>query len=212
MSPKSFLEVRTMKLYLLRHGETDWNKVRKIQGCTDIPLNDYGRELARKTGEGMKDIVIDLVITSSLSRARETAELVMAGRTVETIENPQIQEMDFGEYEGRPSDEEPTASILKAFFKNPGAYPPPEKGESIPELLVRTGRFLETLYQDEALRDKSILISTHGAAMTGLVNNIKGQLETNDFWKMGVPPNCAVTIVSVENGKAVIEEENHIFY
>ncbi|MBQ8822612.1 MAG: histidine phosphatase family protein [Lachnospiraceae bacterium] len=201
-----------MKLYLLRHGETDWNKVRKIQGCTDIPLNDYGRELARKTGEGMKDIVIDLVITSSLSRARETAELVMAGRTVETIENPQIQEMDFGEYEGRPSDEEPTASILKAFFKNPGAYPPPEKGESIPELLVRTGRFLETLYQDEALRDKSILISTHGAAMTGLVNNIKGQLETNDFWKMGVPPNCAVTIVSVENGKAVIEEENHIFY
>lgn len=201
-----------MKLYLLRHGETDWNKARKIQGCTDIPLNDYGRELARKTGEGMKDIPIDLVITSPLIRARETAELVMQGRGIEMIENAQIQEMNFGEYEGRPSDEEPTASILRAFFKNPGAYPPPETGESIPQLLTRTGRFLEELCWDGALQEKSILISTHGAAMTGLVNNIKGQLETNDFWKMGVPPNCAVTIVTVENGRAVIEEENHIYY
>lgn len=201
-----------MKLYLLRHGETDWNKARKIQGCTDIPLNDYGRELARKTGGGMKNIPIDLVITSPLIRAKETAQLVMAGRDVEVMENPQIQEMNFGEYEGRPSDEEPTASILRAFFKNPGAYPPPEQGESIPELLERTGEFLRELFQSPELQDKNILVSTHGAAMTGLVNNIKGQLEVNDFWKMGVPPNCAVTIVSVEDGKAVIEEENHIFY
>ena len=201
-----------MKLYLLRHGETDWNKAKKIQGCTDIPLNDYGRELARKTGEGMRDISIDLVITSPLVRAKETAHLVMAGRDVKVIENPQIQEMNFGEYEGKPSDEEPTASILKAFFKNPGAYPPPEEGESIPQLLARTGEFLETIYQNQDLQNKNILISTHGAAMTGLVNNIKGQLEVNDFWKMGVPPNCAVTIVSVENGVAVIEEENHIYY
>lgn len=201
-----------MKLYLLRHGETDWNKARKIQGCTDIPLNEYGRELARKTCEGMKDIPIDLVITSPLIRAKETAQLVMAGRNVPMVENGEIQEMNFGEYEGRPSDEEPTASILRAFFKNPGAYPPPEKGESIPELLSRTGKFLEQLIQDKTLQDKNILISTHGAAMTGLVNNIKGQLEVNDFWKKGVPPNCAVTIVSVENGVATILEENHIYY
>ncbi len=201
-----------MKLYLLRHGETDWNKARKIQGCTDIPLNDYGRELARKTGEGMNDIPIDLVITSPLIRAKETAQLVMAGRDVSFWEDARIQEMNFGEYEGRPSDEEPTASILRAFFKNPGAYPPPEQGESIPQLLARTGKFLEIICQNEELQNKSILISTHGAAMTGLVNNIKGQLEVNDFWKMGVPPNCAVTIVSVEDGKATIVEENHIYY
>ena len=201
-----------MRLYLLRHGETDWNKERKIQGCTDIPLNDYGRELARKTGEGMKDISIDLVITSPLVRAKETAQLVLAGRDVKVIENPQIQEMNFGEYEGRPSDEEPTASILRAFFKNPGAYPPPKQGESIPELLERTGDFLKELFGNPKLQDKNILVSTHGAAMTGLVNNIKGQLEVNDFWKMGVPPNCAVTIVSIEGGEATIVEENHIYY
>lgn len=201
-----------MRLYLLRHGETDWNKARKIQGCTDIPLNDYGRELAQKTGEGMKDIPIDLVITSPLIRAKETAQLVMQGRDAEVVENPRIQEMNFGEYEGRPSDEEPTASILRAFFKNPGAYPPPEQGESIPELLERTGDFLKELFENLELQDKNILVSTHGAAMTGLVNNIKGQLEVNDFWKKGVPPNCAVTIVSVEEGKATIVEENHIYY
>lgn len=201
-----------MKLYLLRHGETDWNKARKIQGCTDIPLNDYGRELARKTGDGMKDIPIDLVITSPLIRAKETARLVVAGRDVEVVENSQIQEMNFGEYEGKPSDEEPIASILRAFFHNPGAYPPPKEGESIPQLLLRTEAFLKELFQNPKLQDKNILVSTHGAAMTGLVNNIKGQLEVKDFWSMGVPPNCAVTIVTVEDGIATIEQENRIFY
>ena len=137
---------------------------------------------------------------------------MMAGREVPVEEEPMIREMNFGEYEGQPSDVEPTASILRAFFKNPAAYPPPETGESIPQLLQRTGSFLRELMERDELQDKSILISTHGAAMTGIVNNVKGQLEVGDFWKMGVPPNCAVTIVAVENGKAVIEEENQIFY
>ena len=59
-----------MRLYILRHGETDWNKELRLQGQTDIQLNEKGRRLARLTAQGVKDIPFDLAITSPLSRAR----------------------------------------------------------------------------------------------------------------------------------------------
>ena len=57
-----------MKLYIIRHGETDWNKEKRLQGQSDIPLNDYGRELARITGKALKDVHFDYVFSSPLSR------------------------------------------------------------------------------------------------------------------------------------------------
>ena len=54
-----------MVLYVVRHGETDWNKVKRVQGHTDIPLNEYGRHLARETAKGLKETRIDLAITRS---------------------------------------------------------------------------------------------------------------------------------------------------
>lgn len=66
---------KKMKLYIIRHGETSWNKQKKLQGQRDIMLNDAGIRLAELTGEGMKDIDFDLVISSPLIRAKQTAKL-----------------------------------------------------------------------------------------------------------------------------------------
>ena len=77
-----------MKLYMVRHGETDWNKAKKVQGRADIPLNAYGRELAEKTAEGLRGIPFDLAYTSPLSRAKETAQIVLQGRKTPLIEEP----------------------------------------------------------------------------------------------------------------------------
>ena len=57
-----------MKLYLIRHGETDYNKQKKNQGQIDVPLNEYGRELAVKTGEGLRDVPFDLCLCSPLGQ------------------------------------------------------------------------------------------------------------------------------------------------
>ena len=89
-----------MMLYIVRHGETDWNREHKVQGRTDIPLNDYGRRLARETAEGMKDIPIDLCFTSPLLRAKETAQIILEGRNVPLCDEERIQEISFGRYEG----------------------------------------------------------------------------------------------------------------
>ena len=89
-----------MMLYIVRHGETDWNRMKKVQGHTDIPLNDYGRHLAEETAEGMKEIRLDLGFTSPLKRARETAEIILAGRNIPLIDEERIKEIGFGRYEG----------------------------------------------------------------------------------------------------------------
>ena len=76
-----------MRLYIVRHGETDWNRIHRVQGRTDIPLNDYGRRLARETAEGMKEVRIDLGYTSPLLRAKETAQIILADRGVPLYED-----------------------------------------------------------------------------------------------------------------------------
>ena len=76
-----------MIVYIVRHGETDWNRVRRVQGHTDIELNDYGRKLAEETAEGMKEIRLDLCFTSPLKRAKETALIVLGDRQIPVYEH-----------------------------------------------------------------------------------------------------------------------------
>ena len=84
-----------MDIYLIRHGETDWNHMKKLQGTTDIPLNAYGIELAEKTAEGLKDVPFDRIYTSPLIRARKTAEIIRRDRPIEIIETDGLKEISF---------------------------------------------------------------------------------------------------------------------
>lgn len=204
-----------MRLYIVRHGETDWNKKRKVQGFSDIPLNEYGRHLARQTAEGMKDVHLDLAYTSPLIRAKETAEIILAGRGIPVVESLGIKEMGFGAYEGMCCGEKTKTAENEAFqkfFIDTGNFVPAEGGESIGDVMGRTGKFLKELCENEELQEKQILLSTHGVAMTAFLNHIRGNLAVADFWKFQVPANCAVTIVDVKDGVPVIVEENKIYY
>ena len=204
-----------MMLYIVRHGETDWNREHKVQGRTDIPLNDYGRRLARETAEGMKDIPIDLCFTSPLLRAKETAQIILEGRNVPLCDEERIQEISFGRYEGLycgGKNQDPESEAFNRFFHDTGNYTPPEDAETIPQLYGRTGSFLKEISERADLADKNILVSTHGAAMTSLLNRIRGNLSVEHFWKNEVPPNCSVTMVEIEAGKAQIVKEGMIFY
>jgi len=87
-----------MKLYIVRHGETVWNRHHKVQGVADIPLAENGILLAEKTGEALKNVSFDLCITSPLVRARKTAELILAKQAhkVPVKEDIRIREINFG--------------------------------------------------------------------------------------------------------------------
>ena len=74
-----------MKIYMIRHGETDWNKKRKLQGQVDIPLNEFGKLLAKETAPALADVPFAVCYTSPLKRAAETARLVLGDREVPIV-------------------------------------------------------------------------------------------------------------------------------
>lgn len=202
-----------MKLYIVRHGETAWNKARKIQGRADVPLNEFGRMLARKTGAGLADVHFDLCYSSPMSRAKETAQLILAGRTTQIIEDARIVEIAFGEYEGRCCSKSGwnLPEEFRLFFEGPDRYQAPEGGEDFAQVKERTGDFLQELCEKKEYQKYNILIATHGAALAGLLNNIRGE-SLAEYWGKGVHKNCAVTEVEITDGRPKIISENVVYY
>ncbi len=84
-----------MKLYIIRHGETDWNKEKRLQGQSDTQLNEYGIELARITGEALKYVHFDYIFSSPLKRAYKTAELIRMDRPVKIVTDDRLKEICF---------------------------------------------------------------------------------------------------------------------
>ncbi len=205
---------RGMRLYMIRHGETDWNVKRRFQGQSDIPLNDEGIRLARVTARAMADVPFTRIYTSPLKRAYETAIIVKGERNIPVIKDVRIIEIGFGEYEGLCCSKEgyniPDSAFMN-FFEKPEAYTPPKGAESIGELLERTADFLNEIMHNKNMEHETILVSTHGAALRGLLSNIN-HIEIKDFWRGGVHKNCAVTIVDVKDGRAFIVEAGKTYY
>lgn len=203
-----------MKLYIIRHGETDWNIKRRFQGRSDIPLNDEGRRLAQVTSEALKEIPFTKIYTSPLKRAYETAVIMKRDRDIPVIEEPRIIEISFGEYEGlccaKDNFNIPDPEFMN-FFDKPEAYKPPKGAEGIDELKTRTADFLQEIVHNKNMENDTILVSTHGAALRGLLSYIN-HIGIEDFWKGGVHKNCAVTIVDVNDGQTVIIEEGKTYY
>ena len=202
-----------MKIYFVRHGETDWNKERKIQGQVDIPLNEFGRHLARETAKGLRDVPFDVCFTSPLGRARETAQIILQGRDVPILEDKRILEMNFGVLEGKCCSKEgwDVPDSFQMFFDDPVHYQAPEGGEDFPAVRKRTGDFLNWLFAQEQYRDSTVLVTTHGAAMAGLLNNLKKK-PLAEYWGVGVHKNCGVTEVDVTDGRIDIISENKVYY
>ena len=142
-------------IYLIRHGQTDWNLSKVIQGKQDISLNDKGREQAREIKKELDNKEIDLIIASPLIRAKETAEIINKDRNLPIIYDERIEERCFGEYEGKEIKVVDTSNFWN-FYKDetfPGA-------ESIQEFFDRVYSFLDELL--EKYYDKNVLVVSHG--------------------------------------------------
>ncbi len=176
-------------LYVMRHGKTDWNKVYKLQGRTDIPLNDEGRQMAERAAAEYADVHFDICYCSPLIRARETAEILLRGRNVPIVTDDRLVEMSFGIYEGKEISFSDPECPINQLFLHPEDYTVPVRdGESLDELFARTGEFLEEVVMGQVRAGKDVLIVGHGAMNSSIVCRILNKPRA-DFWKAGID-NC----------------------
>ena len=179
-----------MKIYLMRHGETDWNREYRIQGREDIPLNDAGIQMAHRCGTllGAQGILVHKVITSPLSRAAQTAEIVSGyiggGRPM--VEEGLI-ERDFGTISGLP------------LRKDYGLYLPDEQRISGLEPLRETGeRALSALLRHAGEWEGNILAVSHGGTINAALRVLSsGEMGTGKTHLR----NMSVTLLTYEDGK-----------
>lgn len=142
-------------ILIVRHGETDWNVQERVQGKADIPLNDKGREQAKATGELLKDEKIDIIISSPLKRAKETAEIINKNLNCKIIFDKNFEERDFGDFEG----EKRTDFDFEGFwsYKRNLDY---GKVESLKKLFNRVYETMERIKEEYI--GKNVLIVSHG--------------------------------------------------
>ena len=149
-------------LYLVRHGETDWNAARRIQGSTDIPLNDTGREQARRTGRLLATRRWDAIYSSPLSRAFETAEIIAAEVGLGApVPRRELVERAYGAAEGLDY------LTLDRLFPEGGRVPGRESRQHV------AGRVVPALVRlAGAHPDQNLIVTTHGGVIRAVVNTV----------------------------------------
>jgi broad specificity phosphatase PhoE len=161
----------TLRIYVARHGQTDWNVEGRLQGGTDIPLNATGRQQAVQLGERLKSIRLDAVYSSGLRRSRETAELIGSAAPLTSL--PRLNERRLGKFEGQrlarsttgggaasgaaPSDDPITREYDRRLIVPNDSL---DGGESIEQFAERVGQATKELLSRH--KSGTILIVGHG--------------------------------------------------
>lgn len=204
---------RKMNLYLIRHGETEWNHARKMQGQMDIPLNENGIRLAEATAEGMKDIAFDRIFSSPLSRAKKTAELVENGRGVAVELKDALKEIAFGLGEGSDINEvkKNPEALMHNFFVHPEQFEPAEGGETFQEVQKRAMDFVKQEILPLEGQVENVAIVAHAVVIRSIMVAVLDR-EWKDFWKGAYYRNCCVCIVKCRDGRLTALEEGKIYY
>ena len=188
-------------IYLVRHGQTLQNRAGLLQGRSDFPLNEMGREQARRVGAFFREqgVRFDAVYTSPLRRAAQTAALI-AGETVPLRVDERLIEMDYGPYEGM--DLRAPAPEVLAFFRDFVNVPAPAGMEKLSAVTARLGAFLEQLRPEAEERD--ILVSTHAIALKGALEYLT-PASRGSYWAKNIG-NCAVYRTAPTAGGYLVPE------
>lgn len=172
------------EILLVRHGETDWNIQRRVQGHTDIPLNETGRSQALALADALAGEPLDAVYSSDLARASETARLIAERRGLEVVVLRELRERDFGTWEGLTDDE-----VLERFPE--AGNGPWGDAETKAEMFARVNTVLRRIAAEHP--DGRVLVITHGGPVRSLLLHCGG----DGADRIG---NCVVHSVRLREG------------
>lgn len=176
-----------MKIWLVRHGQTDLNRARLMQGRTDMPLNENGIRQAEEAAKAVRNISFDAVYASPLGRAVRTASIISGMPEEKIITDSRLIETDFGKYEKRPYHL--LGLRMTLYWALQEVFPAPRTVETIASMVRRSSSFLRDL---EKQSFENVLVSCHG----GIIRALCGYLEDRPkgiLWRPK-PHNCEFRI------------------
>ena len=192
-----------MKLILVRHGETLWNRENRIQGRTDVELSDLGRMQVEKLAHSLNGEQIDAIYSSPLKRAYETAKAIARLQSIDIRVECDLQELNHGDFESITVQElkEKHSLFVKQWMEDPSSVVMPN-GESLSQVQVRAWDVIRTII---GTSQDSIVVS-HGMAIMAILCKIQNVSLSQG--KQAFVNMASKTVVRFENGQGVVEVFN----
>lgn len=198
-----------MRLILIRHGETLWNKEGRVQGISDIELSDAGIKQAKLLALSLKDNAIEAIHVSPLKRAIKTAEIINEFHKLDIQTHHELMEMNQGDFEGMSFKElmNDKKDFLKKWINNPASIKMPN-GESLVELQNRAWIAMEKIISGR----KDTLIVSHNFTIAVILCRLLG-INLADFRRSCVD-TASKTIIRLEKERNIIDiinDRSHLF-
>lgn len=199
-----------LRLYIVRHGQTEFNVEGRLQGRMDSPLTEKGLRDAEALGKYLSDISFDAVLASPSKRAQRTAEIICSGKDISIQVEPDMREINLGSWEGRTKEE-----VLRAypqegeiFYNKPHLYKPLE-GDSYYDVQERAAAAIKRLTDE--YQEGNILIVTHTVVVRAIVAYFMGY-PMERLWEQ-IIEGTSITLLEADHGEikvAAVGETPHI--
>ena len=174
-----------MKIYVVRHGQTDYNINGLFQGRKDIPLNSVGIKQAKETAQKFKNISVDIILVSPLTRAKETAKYISNVTGIKPVIEQDLIERNFGDMEGKPNREDCNIKMLLDYEKNYNIC----NVEPIQSLFKRVSDCLDKII--DKYMGKNVVLVTHGGVAQAIDIYFHAFPENKDLQSIALK-NCEV--------------------
>ncbi len=191
-----------MDLYLVRHGQTEWNKQGVMQGRLDSPLTELGRKQAYSLAQRLAHEHYDAVYASPTPRAHNTARIIFQDRDVHIGLDERLREIYMGDWEGLTFEtvQAREAEQFDHFCNRPHLFNK-AGAETYQELFDRVSAFIRDLEAQHM--EQKVLVVTHGATLLGFIMHYKKE-NLADFWEWGLCPPASLTHISVHQNEAEV--------
>lgn len=196
------------RLIMVRHGQTEWNRLGRYQGQSDIELNETGLRQAQQAAKRLAREKINAIYCSDLKRARQTAEIIASKHNLtDTIrESPLLREMNFGDYEGLTFDQiDPKFQFIFSAdpsWRSAGPNVRSPNGESIADLAARVKQFTREMLSKHA-PDETIIIAAHGGPLQVLICHLL-EIGLDHWWQIRLSGASISIVETYPQGTSVI--------
>lgn len=189
-----------MNLYVIRHGETEWNKKGMLQGWKNSNLTNDGIKAAENLRDSFKEkgLIFDAVYTSTQQRAIDTAKIILEGQDIEIIKMDDLKELGFGKWDGMLLSDvhKEHEEAYNNYMYKPELYEPTSGGESFEVFFKRVSRSLNDIIDRD---EENVLIVTHGVTIKSIIA-IAEKIDIENFNEIPIYEGTALNMFEIKDG------------